>query len=119
MKWLDRTLMQLPCFLTLCTTPKQYKKVMKHLNIKDAPPFVNPGADATTHWFECGNKHTAVVCIRVPKGQVLSAVYALLVHEAVHVWQFSRGVLGEKEPSAEFEAYAIQNIAQNLFEAYK
>lgn len=43
----------------------------------------------------------------------------MLTHEAVHIWQEIKLQLGEKEPSYEFEAYSIQNISQNLMEAYK
>lgn len=46
-------------------------------------------------------------------------VYGLLLHEAVHVWQKIRKLMGEKEPSSEFEAYSIQAIAQDLFEMYE
>lgn len=46
-------------------------------------------------------------------------VYGLLLHEAVHVWQKVRKLMGEKEPSSEFEAYSIQAIAQDLFEMYE
>ncbi|MFP0263750.1 hypothetical protein [Acinetobacter pittii] len=46
-------------------------------------------------------------------------VYGLLLHEAVHVWQKVRKLMGEKEPSSEFEAYSIQAIAQHLFEMYE
>lgn len=46
-------------------------------------------------------------------------VVDLLVHEATHVWQDVRGGIGEDRPSSEFEAYAVQNIAANLFKAYE
>ncbi|KQE85282.1 hypothetical protein [Acinetobacter lactucae] len=46
-------------------------------------------------------------------------VYGLLLHEAVHVWQKVKKLMGEKEPSSEFEAYSIQAIAQDLFEMYE
>jgi len=46
-------------------------------------------------------------------------VYGLLLHEAVHVWQKIRKLMGEREPSVEFEAYSIQAIAQDLFEMFE
>jgi hypothetical protein len=49
----------------------------------------------------------------------LEQVYALLVHEAVHIWQDVKHRIGEDNPSSEFEAYAIQNISQELMLAYK
>jgi hypothetical protein len=42
----------------------------------------------------------------------------MLVHEAVHVWQFHCENIGEREPSIEFEAYSIQAVSQFLMEAY-
>ncbi|GEA69115.1 hypothetical protein PA3_32730 [Acinetobacter pittii] len=49
----------------------------------------------------------------------LIEVYGLLLHEAVHVWQKIKKLMGEREPSVEFEAYSIQAIAQDLFEMYE
>ncbi|KCY47724.1 hypothetical protein J715_3367 [Acinetobacter baumannii 1571545] len=46
-------------------------------------------------------------------------MYGLLLHEAVHVWQKVKKLMGEKEPSSEFEAYSIQSIAQDLFKMYE
>jgi hypothetical protein len=46
-------------------------------------------------------------------------VAALLVHEAVHVWQLFRESIGEHGPSKEFEAYSIQAISQRLMERYR
>ncbi|MFH3964700.1 hypothetical protein WAJ79_19475 [Acinetobacter baumannii] len=46
-------------------------------------------------------------------------VYGLLLHEAVHVWQKIKKLMGEREPSSEFEAYSIQAIAQDLFKMYE
>lgn len=40
------------------------------------------------------------------------------MHEAVHIWQEMREKIGERFPSAEFEAYAIQRIAQNLMHSF-
>jgi hypothetical protein len=46
-------------------------------------------------------------------------VVGLIVHEAMHVWRFVREKMGEREPSLEFEAYAMQAISQNLIDAYE
>lgn len=46
-------------------------------------------------------------------------VYGLLLHEAVHVWQKIKKLMGEREPSSEFEAYSIQAIAQDLFKMHE
>lgn len=84
------------------------------------PRFIcSETADGTTHLFECGNgAEAAIVCVGSVKGKTKEQIYALLVHEGVHVWQAIRRSLGENAPSSEFEAYAIQNIVQSLFEAW-
>lgn len=46
-------------------------------------------------------------------------IYALLAHEAVHIWQFFCEAIQESYSSAEFEAYTIQEITQNLCREYK
>jgi hypothetical protein len=37
----------------------------------------------------------------------------------VHIWQAVRDIMGEKEPSSEFEAYSVQQISLELMWAYK
>lgn len=49
----------------------------------------------------------------------IQQVHAMLLHEAVHVWQHIRERMGEDTPSSEFEAYSIQRIAQDLFVMYE
>ena len=58
-KWLDRNLLELNGYYTLCTTEKQYRSVLKHLRVKggSAPTFLlTPQANATVHHFNCEGK---------------------------------------------------------------
>ncbi|OTT38761.1 hypothetical protein CAS79_11720 [Acinetobacter pittii] len=61
----------------------------------------------------------AVVQLGDTSERKLIEIYGLLLHEAVHVWQKVKKLMGEKEPSSEFEAYSIQAIAQDLFKMYE
>lgn len=105
--------------LTLCTSEKAYLKLMKQLRVVNYAKWVREDMDACTHMLrsDAGFAHV-VVCIRARENSSAIAIAALLVHEAVHVWQFHRDNIQEREPGAEQEAYAIQNIAYELMAAY-
>lgn len=75
------------------------------------------GATAQVDYYQEGTY--AVVQLGDTSGRDLIEVYGLLLHEAVHLWQQVRVLMGEREQSSEFEAYSIQAIAQDLFEMYE
>lgn len=119
MRWLDRGLMFSPIYYGLCLDDKSFQKELKRLKINEPVRFIkNDHSDATVHFFETDNKVSAIVCLGKTKGKTSMQINALLLHEAVHIWQEIRLSIGEKSPSSEFEAYSIQAIAQNLMYAY-
>lgn len=116
--WSDGTLITGPQ-VALCTSEKEWAAVLASMNCKPTTDWINPGADATTHVFtgDAGGTRN-VVCIRTSPAQSSVSIAALLVHEAVHIWQGYCENIGEKEPSTEFEAYGIQMLSQYLLDAY-
>lgn len=123
-EWLNRSLFDLPCYLTLCTTPAMFEKELKRLGVpKPWPEFVlNTHSHATAHQFEKVNdtgKRTVIVCIPPDQERDQLEIVGLIVHEAVHVWQWACENIGEDKPSMEFEAYAIQRLTQNLLGEYR
>lgn len=121
MEWCDRALIMSPYYYGLCKSPKLFKKELRRLKVpkEQWPSFLgNKSANATLHFFETGSgEKAAICCLGSMKGKTKEQVFSLLLHEAVHLWQIIKVCLGEKEPSPEFEAYAIQTIAQRLMEA--
>jgi hypothetical protein len=121
MKWLNRDLIVGP-YLTLVLSEKEFHKVLRHCQIprEDFVPWLKSGtADACMHWFNNPKKQlVCVVALQVREGLAGAQIAALLVHEAVHIWQQFRERIGEHSPSTEFEAYAIQAISQRLMYAY-
>lgn len=120
-QWLDRVLVVSPYHIGLCTDAGAFERELKRMKIPkaDRPGFIANGAGATVHFFEASDGMlSAVVCITRPKGVTRHALNGLLVHEAMHIWRRIRQWLGESKPSAEFEAYAIQHISQQLMEAF-
>jgi len=115
-KW--RNMIAFDFYYALCLSEKSYYKQCKKLNIENPRPFLNEGANATTHLMRRGLKDLALVCIIVPEGITKIQIYALLVHEAVHIWQEMRDKLKENRPGAEIEAYHIQRIASDFMTDY-
>jgi predicted transcriptional regulator YheO len=94
---------------------KEFRSVSRHLKIKRPPRWINKGADATTHFMNNSKGETvSVVCLNYDSTKLRSQIYALLIHEAVHVWQDFAESIGEHRPGKEQEAYAIQGISQRL-----
>lgn len=121
MKWLDRDLIVGP-YLTLVLSQQECDKAFAHCKLPKGewgPWIKTDHADATLHWL---NRHdgelVCIVAIRWREGISGIQIAAMLVHEAVHIWQKFKERIGEDQPSAEFEAYAIQSISQRLMEAY-
>lgn len=121
-KWLSGTLVDLAYDLTLCTNVSQFHKVLKNIKLprEDWPPYLlAEDDDATAHFLRAPDKRRyAIVCVSDQTTSSAAQTLALLVHEAVHVWQWHCDVMGEDEPSREFEAYSIQAISQSLIQAY-
>lgn len=124
-QYCDRALFISPVYYALCTNEKSFYKEMKRLKISKeiAGSFIkNEWSHATVHHFEKKGKYMSIVCI--DKKQAIkdkrspNEIVGLLIHEAVHIWQEIKLHIDENHPSAEFEAYSIQNIAQNLIGQY-
>lgn len=114
-KWLDRRLARPGPFLVLCLSEGEYLQVMKSIRVSYFPQWVSDNADATAHHLrnDAGDL-TSVVCLKSYRGRDPIEVAGMLVHEAVHVWQWYVEAMGERNPGSEQEAYAIQAIAQEL-----
>jgi hypothetical protein len=123
-KWLSRTLTGLPLRYTLVTSVELLRKelkrlgIPKHRDVWDDFPTGTKGAcvhQFTTDKGSCA----AIVCVRTDvEGDTGCDIASRIVHEAMHVWRWAREILGESNPSSEFEAYAMENLTRHLFEEY-
>ena len=88
-------------------------KDCKKIGIKKKLINLN-GGNASSN-FLTNEKDEMLIVVYIPRTDI-DMLYqrALVVHEAVHIWQEIRTMMNEKEPSIEFEAYSIQKIAQDL-----
>lgn len=79
---------------------------------------VSQGKDATTNFLKNKKGNTVAIVLLYDHSEDLTSTLALIVHEAVHIWQEIKQILGEHDPSKEFEAYSIQAISQELMTEY-
>lgn len=128
--WLPRG--WLPTYVGFCPSEKAWKREMKRLVTDKAArkQEVYPTSDASCSVFEkkVGPGATKTLCLitvaeSLDEGWGTDAgresIYGLLLHEAVHVWQFILKDIGEKVPSPEFEAYSVQALFIHLSSAYR
>ena len=122
MRYADRALFNSPYHYGLCLSEKRFRKELKRLKVprENWPPFLASEHSAATTHFLVSNKggRCAIVTLGKTKGKYNIQVAALLVHEAVHIWQAIVETIGEVSPSDEFMAYSIQGISQELMDAY-
>lgn len=121
-QWCERAIHYLSLRYTLFLTEAAYREEQAKLEIATGALgyYLNsPHANATTHFYvQTNGDRLAIVCLGPTKDRTLVQVHALLVHEAVHIWQEHIRLIGECNESNEFEAYGIQNIAQELMESF-
>jgi hypothetical protein len=122
-KYLEAPLMPMTLCLALCVSEEQYLRELRRLDVKAYGEYMpGIGTNACVHYFV--NDKTGItrafVCVnreRLSEKDPI-AVAGVIVHEAVHVWQEICSDIGEKNPGAEFEAYSIQRIAEQLMRSY-
>ena len=116
-RWLDRRIGREGPYLTLCTSEAEYNAVARRLGVSTAG-WLNPNAHATLHSFYGPKGLCCIVCLGDTAGRTGVEISALLIHEAVHVWQQWCEDVGETRPGDEQEAYGVQAIAQELMAEY-
>jgi hypothetical protein len=124
-EWLGRSMCDLPFCLTLCTSEKMFIAEQKRLGVKlnNLGTFAKPSG-ANFVFYERGEFEdptclpAGIVTINgaeVVGGKISSVqAFAMLAHEATHAVQRAMSMLGERLPSDEFQAYAVQLLTQRL-----
>lgn len=114
--WLNRDWCAPGPYLTLVLSQAEFDAELKRLKVPLGTPYVSSShANATTSFMESSTgAHCAIVALGPWEKRSGIEIVGLLIHEAVHVWQEHCDHIGETRPGAEQEAYAIQNIAQQL-----
>lgn len=107
-----------PVYIGFCPDEKSWKKYTKKINKKKRPDY--PKSDGRITYFQSEDEGSvALITINPPEDTTLGEIYGLIIHESVHAFQFVCKSINEEKPSAEFEAYSIQAISQQLMSAYR
>ncbi len=115
--WANRCLLQ-GVYLTLCLDEVSFNRVCKKLGAEDLD-WHHSNHGTCYSLSDSEGKNCCIVAIRDWKKRSLIEVHGLIVHEAMHVWQYTKKVMGEDAPGREIEAYAMQNITLELFGLFK
>lgn len=119
--WCRRDIHTLSIYYRLCLSEAVFHRELKKLGAERVNFLAGEGADATAHFFDSkDNKRICIVTLSKSHAKhSLVEVHGLLVHEAMHIWRKHIDYIGEKSPSSEMEAYALQVIAQELMLSYQ
>jgi hypothetical protein len=124
--WCSKGIMYSTFAYCICLSEKQFKEQLDLVGIKtaDRPPsyISSESANATTWTFTPSNKDNfkpfVIITIRDWKTKEPEQVVALIVHEATHLKQRIFKNINERKPSAELEAYTMQNLVQELLYSF-
>lgn len=109
----------LPIEIGYVPNARAWKKTLKARKFKAEPYPATAGR--CVHWEGTGTGPD-VVLITVGKqarNLLMTQVAGIIAHECMHAWRHIREAIGEKEPSAEFEAYALQTLVQHVVYAHR
>jgi hypothetical protein len=113
-KWIERGWQ--PVFIGFCPSEKAWKREMKRMRVENSPYPESPGCCVRFRTYD--NKTVVLITINYDDAKDHNFIAGILVHEAVHAFQYVCEAIGEQSPSKEFEAYSIQVIAHHLLSAY-
>lgn len=106
--------------VTLVLNEEDYLSAMEHCKVPTPDNWISgDSSSATAHWLQHPTDGLCVIVALRATTQTRIQIYALLVHEAVHVAQAYFEHIGEHNPAKEQQAYAIQLVSQNLMFEYK
>ena len=108
----------LPIRYGFCPSEKAWDKWMKSIGRKGWVYPINDERSGCCSVVDTVDGNYCLVTINDKRLQGTYSPTCVLIHEAVHVKQYVVSQMGERQVGDEFEAYAVQNIAAFLIEAY-
>ncbi len=107
-----------PVQMAIALDDRTHKRLLKEVGINDTAPYILESENACVHKYSREGDYRAIVCFNPKDIRKWSIGHAAAVaaHEAVHVWQFTRDTIGEREPASEQEAYFVDYVVRHIFD---
>lgn len=100
-KWITRAIVESPYCIGICVDEPTFHRELRRLKIprEHWPEWLSGNKHARVHSFEKdgGRDLCCIVCIGYDKKRDPNQVIGLIVHEAVHIWQYICADIGETE----------------------
>jgi hypothetical protein len=109
----------LPISLGFCPSKKAWKTLHKSLELTCDAPYPNTAGAMTRFETDKGPHLIVTLDDETDTSAAPYDVVGMLVHEGTHVWQHIKDIIGEDQPSKEFEAYSMQHIVSGLLRAHE
>lgn len=93
------------------TYDKVYKKSDCSLFDGDSAKFARFPAVGCGHTICTDSDNGLEIIVGLGEQDTEEMANSIIIHESVHVWQFTKKAINEKHPGIETEAYAIQYFA--------
>lgn len=107
-----------PCQILFCPSKEAWDYALKRMKSTDPYPITTSWACVQRLEHVDGGLTIAVCVNDCVDSLDFGTQMSVLVHEAVHVWQFICKHTGIRKPDWETEAYSIQHITTELIQAY-
>lgn len=116
-----------PVTVVFAPNARAWDRAVKKFNIRDAGPYPENAGKCLICWPEnrdvtntrAINMVIVVTVDTTDESITPSQLAGICAHEATHVWQFMVEMIGEENPSYEFEAYTIQSLTQGLLDSIR
>jgi hypothetical protein len=107
-----------PVTLGFTSNETKFHKELNRIGVTQDVEFLDEDSISTAHFLTSKFSHNIIVVIG-REGEFKELATELLVHEAVHVWQYIKEVIGEDKAGDEIDAYNTQYITRFLLDEYK
>lgn len=104
-----------PVSIGFTSDPTKFYKELERRGLPHVD-FIDNDAISTTHAIMGEFCHVVIIVLDKTCKEFKDLYTGLMVHEAVHAWQYIKEAIGEDKAGDEIEAYTVQHITEFLID---